>query len=60
MSATTTAYGWDSVPNRTSVQVGAGTAATTTYDAAEPPAGGANPSAAYTSNDDGRMLTAPG
>ena len=30
LSGTTTAYGWDTVPNRTSVQVGAGTPATTT------------------------------
>jgi RHS repeat-associated protein len=57
---TTTAYGWDKVPNRTSVQVGAGTPATTTYDAANRPTSGANPTAAYTSDDDGRLTARPG
>jgi RHS repeat-associated protein len=60
LSGTTTGYGWDTVPNRTSVQVGAGTPATTTYDAANRPSGGANPSAAYSSDDDGRLTAAPG
>ena len=59
LSGTTTAYGWDAVPNRTSVQVGAGTAATTAYDAANRPTTGANPTAAYTSDDDGRLTARP-
>lgn len=57
---TTTAFGWDAVPNRTSVQVGAGTPATTTYDAANRPTSGANPTAAYSSDDDGRLTARPG
>lgn len=60
ISGTTTAFAWDKVPNRTSVQVGAGTPATTTYDAANRPTSGANPTASYSSDDDGRLLTAPG
>jgi RHS repeat-associated protein len=60
LSGTTTTYGWDAVPNRTSVQVGAGTPATTAYDAADRPTTGANPSAAYTSDDDGRLTARPG
>ena len=56
----TTAYGWDTVPNRLSVQTGAGTPATTTYDAADRPSGGANPTATYSNDDDGRLTAAPG
>lgn len=59
LAGTTTAYGWDTVPNRTSVQVGAGTPATTTYDAADRPTSGANPSATYSSDADGRLTAAP-
>ena len=58
-SGTTTAYGWDTTTNRTSVQVGSGTAATTAYDAANRPTGGANPTAAYTSDADGRLTARP-
>jgi YD repeat-containing protein len=60
VSGTTTAFGWDTVPNRTSVQVGGGSAATTSFDNANRPTSGANPTASYSSDDDGRLLTAPG
>ena len=60
LGATTTAYGWDAATNRTSVQVGAGTPATTAYDNANRPSSGANPTAAYTSDDDGRLTARPG
>ncbi len=60
LSGTTTSYGWDKVPNRTSVQVGAGTPATTTYDAADRPTSGANPTAAYSSNAEGMLTARPG
>jgi RHS repeat-associated protein len=57
-ASTTTTYGWDDVPNRTSVQVGAGAAVTTSFDAANRPtsdsAGGA-----YTSDLDGRLTARP-
>jgi YD repeat-containing protein len=55
LAGTTTAYGWDTVPNRTSVQVGSGTAATTAYDAADRPTSGTNPTVAYGSDADGRL-----
>ena len=55
-----TVEGWDAVPNRTSVQVGAGTAATTTYDAADRPTSGANPTASYSNDADGRLTARPG
>jgi RHS repeat-associated protein len=58
-SGTTTAYGWDTTTNRTSIQVGGGTAATTSYDAANRPTSGANPTAAYTSDADGRLTARP-
>ena len=60
LSGTTTSYGWDAVPNRTSVQVGAGTPATTTYDAADRPTSGANPTASYSNDADGRLTARPG
>ena len=60
LAGTTTAYGWGAVPNRTSVQVGAGSPATTAYDAADRPTSGTNPSAAYSSDDDGRLTARPG
>jgi RHS repeat-associated protein len=60
LSGTTTAYGWDKTTNRTSVQVGGGTAATTAYDAANRPTSGANPTAAYASDADGRLTARPG
>jgi RHS repeat-associated protein len=60
MSGTTTAYGWDAVPDRTSVQVGAGPMATTTYDAADRPTVGTNPTAAYASDADGQLTARPG
>jgi RHS repeat-associated protein len=60
LSGTTTAYGWDAATNRTSVQVGAGTPATTAYDDANRPVSGANPTAAYTSDADGRLTARPG
>ncbi|CAN5598268.1 hypothetical protein BH20CHL7_BH20CHL7_07190 [soil metagenome] len=57
--ATTTTYGWDKVPNRTSVQTGANPAVTTTYDDTNRPvsdsAGGA-----YGSDHDGRLTARPG
>ncbi len=56
---TTTAYGWDTTTNRTSVQVGGGTPATTSYDAANRPTSGANPTATYTSDADGRLTARP-
>ena len=59
LSGTTTTYGWDKVPNRTSVQVGAGAAATTTYDVANRPTSGTNPTATYTNDDDGRLTARP-
>lgn len=55
----TTAYGWDKVPNRTSVQVGAGTPATTTYTAANRPTSGTNPTAAYLNDGDGDLTARP-
>ncbi len=58
-SGTTTAYAWDAVTNRTSVQVGGGTAATTAYDAANRPTAGTTPTAAYTSDADGRLTARP-
>jgi RHS repeat-associated protein len=58
-AGTTTTYGWDEVPNRTSVQVGANPAVTTSFDVANRPttdsAGGS-----YTHDDDGRMTARPG
>jgi len=58
-ASSTTAYGWDEVPNRTSVQVGANPAVTTTFDGANRPtsdsAGGT-----YTSDFDGRLTARPG
>jgi RHS repeat-associated protein len=59
LSATTTTYGWDKVPNRTSVTAG-GPTATTAYDAANRPTSGTNPTAAYTSDPDGRLTARPG
>ena len=56
----TTVYGWDATTNRTSVQVGGGTAATTAYDAANRPTAGATPTASYASDDDGRLIARPG
>ena len=60
LAGTTTEYGWDAVTNRTSVKVGAGTPATTAYDAANRPTTGANPTAAYASDADGRLTARPG
>ena len=60
LSGTTTTYGWDKVPNRTSVQVGAGATATTVFDVASRPTSGANPTATYTNDDDGRLTGRPG
>jgi RHS repeat-associated protein len=58
-SATTT-YGWDKVPNRTSVQVGAGTPVTTTYtDANRPLADTGGATGSYTSDPDGRLTSRP-
>jgi RHS repeat-associated protein len=52
-------YGWQAVPNRSSVQVAANPAVTTTFDAANRPlsdsAGGS-----YASDDDGRLTARPG
>jgi RHS repeat-associated protein len=59
LSGTTTTYGWDKVPNRTSVQVGAGATATTTFDVANRPTSGTNPTASYTNDDDGRLTGRP-
>ena len=60
ISGTTTAYGWDKTTNRTSVQVGAGTAATTSYDNANRPSPGSNPSVSYTNDADGRLTARTG
>jgi len=60
LAGTTTTYGWDADVNRTSVKVGAGTPATTAYDGADRPTSGADPTAAYTSDDDGRLTAHPG
>ena len=60
LAGQTTAYGWDKVPNRTSVQVGAGALATTTFNAANRPTTGTNPTATYGSDLDGRLTIAPG
>jgi RHS repeat-associated protein len=59
LSGTTTTYGWDAGPNRTSVQVGAGSTATTTFDVANRPTSGTNPTASYTNDDDGRLTARP-
>ena len=59
IAGTTTTYGWGAVPNRTSVQVGAGSAATTAYDATNRPTSGTNPTAAYSSDADGRLTARP-
>ncbi|MBA2721229.1 MAG: hypothetical protein H0U52_18600, partial [Chloroflexi bacterium] len=58
-ASTTTAYGWDEVPNRTSVQVGAGSPVATTYDAANRPLNQNGVSNAYVSDADGRLTTQP-
>jgi RHS repeat-associated protein len=59
-SATTAAYGWDKVPNRTSIQAGAGTPVTTTYtDANRPLADSGGATGAYTSDADGRLTSRP-
>lgn len=58
-ASTTTAYGWDEVPNRTSVTVGAGSPVTTTYDAANRPTDQAGVANAYVSDADGRLTTQP-
>ena len=53
------AYGWDEVPNRTSVQVGTDPAVTTSYDAANRPiadSAGGN----YAHDPDGRLMERPG
>ena len=60
LSGTATAYGWDKATNRTSVQMGAGTAATTAYDAANRPTSGANPTSSYASDADGELIARPG
>lgn len=58
-AASSNSYAWQAFPNRASVQVGAGTPVTTTYDAANRPtsdsAGGT-----YASDADGRLRTRPG
>jgi RHS repeat-associated protein len=58
-AASTTAYGWQAVPNRDSVQVGANPAVTTSFDDANRPtsdsAGGS-----YSHDLDGRMTARPG
>jgi YD repeat-containing protein len=57
--AATVTYGWQQVPNRSSVQTGANPAVTTTYDDANRPladsAGGA-----YGSDPEGRLTARPG
>ncbi len=57
--ATTTAYGWPAVTNRTSVQVGAGPAVPTGYDAANRPTTQNGVSGAYSSDADGRLTARP-
>lgn len=58
-AGTATAYGWDKVPNRTSVQVGAGSPVTTTYNAANRPQDQNGVANAYASDADGRLTTQP-
>jgi RHS repeat-associated protein len=60
LASTTTTYGWDTATNRTSVQVGAGTPVTTTYDNANRPATGANPSVTYANDAEGRLTARSG
>jgi RHS repeat-associated protein len=60
LSGTTTSFAWDKVPNRTAVQIGAGTPATTAFSAANRPLSGANPAASYTTDDDGHLTARPG
>jgi RHS repeat-associated protein len=54
-----TNYGWDEVPNRTSVQIGAAAAVTTSYDIANRPATD-SAGGAYGSDADGRLTVQPG
>jgi RHS repeat-associated protein len=56
---TTTTYGWETVPNRSSVQLGANPAATTTYDDANRPVSDSS-GGAYGSDDEGRLTARPG
>ncbi len=55
-----TTYGWDKVPNRTSVQIGGTPAATTTFDAASRPTTGTNPTLSFDHDPDGRMTLRTG
>jgi RHS repeat-associated protein len=59
LSSITTTYGWDAVPNRTSVKVGAGATATTSFNSADRPTSGTNPTVSYSSDDDGRLTARP-
>ena len=59
LSSVATLYGWDAVPNRTSVKVGAGATATTSFNAADRPTSGTNPTVSYSSDDDGRLTARP-
>src|SRR3990172_1544159 len=52
-------YGWQEVPNRSSVQVGANPAVTTTYDNANRPTSDSG-GGSYTSDLDGRLTARPG
>jgi YD repeat-containing protein len=55
----TLTYGWDEVPNWTSVQVGAGSPVATTYDAANQPLNQNGVANAYASEAGGRLTTQP-
>ena len=57
--ATTTSYGWQETANRSSVQVGAGPAVTTSYDNANRPTSDSG-GGSYTSDLDGRLTGRPG
>jgi RHS repeat-associated protein len=55
----TLTYTWDEVPNRLSVQTGAGTPVATTYDAANRPLNQNGVSNVFSSDADGRLTTQP-
>lgn len=58
-AASSNSYAWQAFPNRASVQVGAGTPVTTTYDAANRPTSD-SVGGTYASDADGRLRTRPG
>ena len=58
-SGTTTAYGWQATPNRSSVQVGAAAATTYTFDDANRLTADST-GGTYTADADGRLTSRPG